>query len=112
MTKVGIYAILRVNGTVFDGELSQSVLQNWLYRLYVGRVICGVIGAIGAEQHVACQFMVLSSIGTLLIAISMTNTQAWSATLVLSDFSTLIAAAFEFALWLDYLTALGSIKTI
>ena len=30
MTKVGIYAILRINGTVFDDHLSQSILVSWL----------------------------------------------------------------------------------
>ena len=95
MTKVGIYAILRVNGTVFDDELSQSILQNWLLPIGLITSLYGVIGAIGAERlRRFVGFMVLSSIGTLLIAISMTNTQAWSATLYYLVHSTLIAAAF------------------
>ncbi|WP_285078084.1 proton-conducting transporter transmembrane domain-containing protein, partial [Escherichia coli] len=30
MTKVGIYAILRVNGTVFNDVLSQEIFKSWL----------------------------------------------------------------------------------
>lgn len=95
MTKVGIYAILRVNGTVFDDALSQSILQNWLLPIGLITSLYGVIGAIGAERlRRFVGFMVLSSIGTLLIAIAMFNTQAWSATLYYLVHSTLIAAAF------------------
>ncbi len=55
----------------------------------------GVIGAIGAERlRRFVGFMMLSSIGTILIAISMLNTQAWSAALYYLIHSTLIAAAF------------------
>jgi multicomponent K+:H+ antiporter subunit D len=95
MTKVGIYAILRVNGTVFDDALSQSILQNWLLPIGLITSLYGVIGAIGAERlRRFVGFMVLSSIGTLLTAIAMLNTQAWSATLYYLVHSTLIAAAF------------------
>lgn len=95
MTKVGIYAILRVNGTVFDDALSQSILQNWLLPIGLITSLYGVIGAIGTERlRRFVGFMVLSSIGTLLIAIAMFNTQAWSATLYYLVHSTLIAAAF------------------
>ncbi|NLN58471.1 MAG: monovalent cation/H+ antiporter subunit D, partial [Gammaproteobacteria bacterium] len=95
MTKVGVYAILRVNGTVFDDALSHKILQNWLLPIGLITSLYGVIGAIGAERlRRFVGFMVLSSIGTILIAISMMNTQAWSAALYYLVHSTLIAAAF------------------
>ena len=95
MTKVGVYAILRVNGTVFDDELSHKILQDWLLPIGLITSLYGVIGAIGAERlRRFVGFMVLSSIGTILIAISMLNTQAWSAALYYLVHSTLIAAAF------------------
>jgi multicomponent K+:H+ antiporter subunit D len=82
MTKVGIYAILRVNGTVFDDALAQNILKHWLLIIGLITSLYGVIGAIGAERlRRFVGFMVLSSIGTLLIAIAMFNTQAWAAAL-------------------------------
>lgn len=95
MTKVGIYAILRVNGTVFDDAMAQSIFKNTLLLIGLITSIYGVIGAIGAERlRRFVGFMVLSSVGTLLIAIAMFNTQAWSAGLYYLVHSTLIAAAF------------------
>ena len=94
MTKVGIYAILRVNGTVFDDTFSQAMLQQWLLPIGLITSIYGVIGAIGADRlRRFIGFMILSSVGTLLIAIA-PNTQAWAAALYYMVHSTLIAAAF------------------
>lgn len=95
MTKVGIYAILRVNGTVFDDDFSQAMLQQWLLPIGLVTSIYGVIGAIGADRlRRFIGFMILSSVGTILIAIAMSNTQAWAAALYYLVHSTLIAAAF------------------
>ena len=95
MTKVGIYAILRVNGTIFDDYFAQTALKSWLLPLAIITAIYGTIGAIGAERlRRFVGFMIVSSIGTLLIAISMFNTEAWSAALYYLVHSTLIGAAF------------------
>lgn len=95
MTKVGIYAILRINGTVFNDELSQHILTSWLLPIGLITSIYGVIGAIGAERlRRFIGFMILSSIGTILIAISLWNTLAWAAALYYLIHSTIIAAAF------------------
>lgn len=95
MTKVGIYSILRVNGTVFDDALSQEILKSWLLPIGLITSLYGVIAAIGADRlRRFVGFMVLSSIGTLLTAIAMSNTQAWSGTLYYLVHSTLIGAAF------------------
>ncbi len=95
MTKVGIYAILRVNGTAFDDELSRSILQNLLLPIGLITSVYGAICAVGAERlRRFVGFMILSSIGTILIAISLFNTQAWAAALYYLVHSTLIAAAF------------------
>lgn len=110
MTKVGIYAILRVNGTVFDDAMAQSIFKNCLLIIGLITSFYGVIGAIAAERlRRFVGFMVLSSIGTLLIAIAMFNTQAWSAALYYLVHSTLIAAAFY--LFCGWMTAQrGSFK--
>jgi multicomponent K+:H+ antiporter subunit D len=110
MTKVGIYTILRVNGTVFDDAMAQSIFKNCLLMIGLITSLYGVIGAIAAERlRRFVGFMVLSSIGTLLIAIAMLNTQAWSAALYYLVHSTLIAAAFY--LFCGWITAQrGSFK--
>ena len=95
MTKVGIYAILRVNGTVFDDAMAQNIFKNCLMIIGLITSFYGVIGALGADRlRRFVGFMVLSSIGTLLIAIAMFNTEAWAAALYYLVHSTLIAAAF------------------
>ncbi|WP_333654889.1 monovalent cation/H+ antiporter subunit D [Acinetobacter johnsonii] len=95
MTKVGIYAILRVNGTVFDDAISREILQYILLPIGLITSVYGVIGAMGAERlRRFIGFMILSSVGTILIAISLFNTLAWSAALYYLVHSTIIAAAF------------------
>lgn len=95
MTKVGIYAILRINGTVFDDAMAQNIFKNCLMVIGLITSFYGVIGALGADRlRRFVGFMVLSSIGTLLIAIAMFNTEAWAAALYYLVHSTLIAAAF------------------
>ena len=94
MTKVGIYAILRVNGTVFNDELGQNLLSSWLLPIGLITSLYGVIGAMGADRlRRFVGFMVLSSVGTILTAISIYNTAAWAAGLYYLVHSTLVAAA-------------------
>ncbi len=95
MTKVGIYAILRVNGTVFNDALGQSLLNTWLLPIGLLTSLYGAIGALASERlRRFVGFMVLSSIGTILVAISLSNTQAWAAGLYYLVHSTIIAASF------------------
>lgn len=95
MTKVGIYAILRVNGTIFNDALGQSLLNKWLLPIGLITSLYGVIGALASERlRRFVGFMVLSSIGTILVAISLSNEQAWAAGLYYLVHSTIIAAAF------------------
>lgn len=95
MTKVGIYAILRINGTVFDDEYSHQILMNCLLVIGLVTSVYGVICAIGTERlRRFVGFMVLSSVGTILVAIGLNNTAAWAGALYYLVHSTLIAAAF------------------
>ncbi len=95
MTKVGVYAILRVNTTVFNDALSQQIISHSLLPIGLITSLYGVIGAIGADRlRRFVGFMVLSSIGTILIAFSLMNAAAWSAGLYYLVHSTLIAASF------------------
>ncbi|EFD5180889.1 monovalent cation/H+ antiporter subunit D, partial [Escherichia coli] len=95
MTKVGVYAILRINGTVFDDEYSHQILMNCLLVIGLVTSVYGVICAIGTERlRRFVGFMVLSSVGTILVAIGLNNTAAWAGALYYLVHSTLIAAAF------------------
>ena len=95
MTKVGIYAILRVNGTVFDDELSQKILMDWLLPIGLITSLYGVIAAIGTDRlRRFIGFMILSSIGTILVAIALNTTESWAGALYYMVHSTIIAAAF------------------
>ena len=95
MTKVGIYAILRVNGTVFNDEYVQNTLSNVLLPIGLITSVYGVIGAIGSERlRRFIGFMILSSIGTIIVALSLMTTDAWTAALYYLVHSTIIAAAF------------------
>ena len=95
MTKVGVYAILRVNGTVFNDELGQTILSNYLLPIGLVTSLYGVIGALAAERlRRFVGFMVLSSVGTILVAIAMFNIKAWTAGLYYLVHSTIIAASF------------------
>lgn len=68
MTKVGIYAIIRVNGTVFDDEYSHQILMNCLLVIGVITSLYGAFGAIGTERlRRFVGFMILSSVGTILV---------------------------------------------
>ena len=95
MTKVGIYAIIRVNGTVFNDDFAREILANWLLPIGLIGSVYGVIGAIGTERlRRFVGFMILSSIGTIMIAISLMSPNAWAAGLYYLVHSTLIAASF------------------
>ena len=104
MTKVGIYAILRVNGTVFNDDYSQSILSNILLVIGLVTSLYGVIGAIGADRlRRFVGFMILSSVGTIIIAISIMTPDAWSAALYYMVHSTIIAASFYLLCgWITY----------
>lgn len=97
MTKVGLYAIIRVHGTVF-GENAQELAffyTPWLLGLGLVTMILaalGVMAARGLREQVA--YLVLASIATLLIGIGLNTPAALSASLYYLIHSTLIAGGF------------------
>ncbi len=97
MTKVGVYAIVRVHGTVF-GEHAGDLA--WLHMpwLLAGGLITlvlaalGVMAARGLREQVA--YLVLASVATLLVAVGLNRPEALAAGLYYLLHSTLLAAAF------------------
>lgn len=95
MTKVGIYAIIRVNGTVFSDMYSHQILMNCLMVIGLITSLYGVIGAIGTDRlRRFIGFMIMSSIGTILVAIALNTTASWAGAFYYMVHSTIIAAAF------------------
>ena len=91
MTKVGVYAILRVHVLIFidapDGALS---LQEWLLPLALATIVLGTIGAVAAsELRATVSYLVVVSVGTLLAALSLFSRDALSAALYYLVHSTL-----------------------
>jgi multicomponent K+:H+ antiporter subunit D len=96
MTKVGLYAIIRVHGTLFSeaaGPLAHLhidwVLVSGLITLILAAL--AVIAAKGLREQVA--YLVLASVATLLIGIGLNRDGSLAATLFYLVHSTLIAAA-------------------
>lgn len=106
MTKVGVYAILRVNGTIFAAatvDASQQ-LMSWLLPIALVSSIIGIIGALAAHTlRRLVSYMLLSSVGTILIGIALPSVAAWSAALFYLIHSTLVVAAFYLLVeWISY----------
>ncbi len=96
MTKVGVYAVVRVHGTIFGagaGELAGYhlpwVLGGGLLTLLLAAL--GVMAARGLREQVA--YLVLASVATLLTGVGMGGSAALGATLYYLVHSTLIAGA-------------------
>jgi multicomponent K+:H+ antiporter subunit D len=94
MTKVGVYAILRVCTLIFGagaGELA-NLAQNWLWPLALATVALGAIGALAARSlQLLVAYLVLVSAGTLLAAVAVGSAEAHAAALYYLLHSTWIA---------------------
>lgn len=96
MTKVGVYAILRVHGVVFgDGAgASARLVADWLLPLALAGSLVAVLGALAAgtlPRLVA--WLNIASVGTILAALGLFTPAAWSAALYYTINSTLVIAA-------------------
>ena len=96
MTKIGLYAIVRVFTLIFGseaGELSDMVLA-WLWPLALLTLGVAVVGALAARNlQVMLAYLVVASVGTLLAGIALGNAQGLAAALYYLIHSTLIAGA-------------------
>jgi multicomponent K+:H+ antiporter subunit D len=96
MTKVGIYAILRVTTLIF-GEgagAAAHVASPWLEGLALGTLLLGAIGAMAARQlRALIGQVVVASAGTLLLAVGLGTPGTVGAGLFYLVNSTLAAAA-------------------
>ena len=97
MTKVGLYAIIRVHGTVFGDQAGNlaSLHMPWILAgglITILLAAMGVMAARGLSEQVA--YLVLTSVATILIAVGLNRPDALAAGLFYLLHSTFLAAAF------------------
>ena len=95
MTKVGIYAILRVHGFALglDSGLAAPAAGPWLLGGAVATAIVGALGAFAAQSlGMMTAYLTLTSVGTLLIAVGASSGSGLSAALYYLVHSTLVLA--------------------
>lgn len=97
MTKVGAYCILRVYTLIFGEQAGPvaNLIVEWLLPLALATLIVGMIGVIGST-HLRQQaaYLVVASIGSLLIAFGLNTSAGVVAGLYYLPHSTFAAAAF------------------
>ncbi|AEJ04716.1 putative monovalent cation/H+ antiporter subunit D [Stutzerimonas stutzeri] len=96
MTKVGLYAIVRVFTLVFGSEAGtlSNMVEDWLWPLALLTLGVAVVGALAARNlQVMLAYLVVASVGTLLAGIALGNAQGLAAALYYLIHSTLIAGA-------------------
>ena len=95
MTKVGVYAIIRVHGVVFGDGAGDSarVVEPVLLPLALLTSVMGVLGALAANTlSRLVAWLTVASVGTVLIAIGLFGATAWAAALYYMVHSTLVMA--------------------
>ncbi len=93
MTKVGVYAILRVHGLVFgpDAGPAASLLLPWLLPVGLLTVVVATLGVLACrELRRLLSHLVVLSAGTLILAIGLDSEAALSAALFYALNSTLV----------------------
>ena len=96
MTKVGVYATLRMCTLVFgaDGGATAHVTSPWLESLALATLLLGSVGALAARQlRAMLGNVVVASAGTLLLAVALGRPGTVAAGLFYLVNSTLVAAA-------------------
>ena len=97
MTKVGAYSILRVYTLIFGAQAgpAANLIEAWLLPLALATLIAGILGVLASarlRQQVA--YLVVASIGTLLLAFGLNTEAGIAAGLYYLPHSTFAAAAF------------------
>jgi multicomponent K+:H+ antiporter subunit D len=94
MTKVGVYAIVRVYTLIFGTEagLLANLASEWLWPLALATLLLGAIGALAAGTlRGLIGYLIIISVGTLLAGVSLHTTAALSAVLYYLPHTTLVS---------------------
>jgi len=95
MTKVGVYALIRVTTLIYggEGEGGMELTSSWLLPLALMTIALGTLGALGADRLAAMTaYLMIASIGTILTAVSIGGVAALSAALYYLAHSTIVVA--------------------
>jgi multicomponent K+:H+ antiporter subunit D len=96
LTKVGVYAVLRVYPLAFGpqaGELA-NVAEAWLLPLALASLVFGALGVIAARSlRMVAGWVVLYSVGSLLVAVALFSEAGYAAAIYYTVHSTLASAA-------------------
>jgi multicomponent K+:H+ antiporter subunit D len=97
MTKVGIYAIIRVHGTIFGenaGELAYFHIP-WVLNIGLITLILATLGVLSSKDlKTQVAYVVLASVSVLLVSIGINTAESLSATIYYMIHSTLTAGVF------------------
>lgn len=96
MTKVGAYAIIRVYTLIFGADAGDLafVVTPWLVPAALATLVLGMVGALAARNlRMMAAFLVIASMGTLLVPVGLFTEGALSAALYYLLHSTVIGAA-------------------
>ena len=94
MTKVGVYAIVRVYTLVFGAHagLLADLARAWLWPLALATLVLGAVGAVAArELRGLVAYVIIVSLGTLLAGIALATPQAVAAALYYLLHTTLVS---------------------
>lgn len=103
MTKVGVYAIIRVTTLIYGGDAGagMELTSPWLLPLALMTLALATLGILGADRlSTMIAYLMIASIGTILTAVSVGSVVAFSAALYYLAHSTIVIA------WLFLLTDL------
>ncbi len=95
MTKVGIYAIIRVYPTIFvePNSVSTHIAQDWLWPGAIITLIMGILGVLASKDlRMIVANLVIISIGALIAAIAFNTPGAIAAALYYLIHSTIVTA--------------------
>lgn len=94
MTKLGLYAIVRVFTLIYGSESGalNGMVLDWLWPLAMLTLAGGVLGALAARNlQVLLSYLVVVSVGTLLAGVALGTVQGLAAALYYLIHSTLVA---------------------
>lgn len=94
MTKLGLYAILRVNSLIFSDSAAGPAILGWLWWSGLATILLAAIGVLAARDlRPLVAYLVLISVGILLAAAALDSTEAITGLLYYLPHTTLICGA-------------------